>query len=153
MPRPPPRWCGSVAELADYGATATTTRCGPQIEQKENSMDHPENETMEVLVIVAFPEFQTSTSETAWEQDIIDAVSAAVHADKTLETIAVRQLEYEDCQWVFEGGMPMPDYEVTVGQDGSWHSGTELYRTEYEASGKDLQSLFDYLVEKGLVKK
>ena len=67
-------------------------------------MDHPENATMEVLVIVAFPELQTSTSEKAWEEDIIDAVSAAVYADKTLDTIAVRQLEYEDCQWVF---MPM----------------------------------------------
>jgi len=116
-------------------------------------VDHPENETMEVLVIVAFPGLQTSTSEKAWEQDIIDAVSATVYADKTLDTIAVRRLEYEDCQWIFEGGMPMPDYGVTVGQDGSWHSSTELYRTEYEASGQDLQSLFDYLVEKGLVKK
>ena len=116
-------------------------------------MDHPENETMEVLVTVAFPELQTSTSEKAWEQDIVDAISAAVYADTTLDTIAVRQLEYEDCQWVFEGGMPMPDYDVSVFQDGSWHSSTELYRTKYEASGQDLQSLFDYLAEKGLVKK
>jgi hypothetical protein len=29
----------------------------------------------------------------------------------------------------------------------------ELYQKEYEAGGQDLQSLFDYLVEKGLVKK
>ena len=108
---------------------------------------------MEVLVIVGFPELQTQTSEKAWEQDIIDAVSAAVYADKTLDTIAVRPLQYEDCQWVLESGMPMPDYDVTVFQDGSWHSSTELYRTKYEASGQDLQSLFDYLVEKGLVKK
>ena len=47
----------------------------------------------------------------------------------------------------------MPDYGVTVFQNGSWHSGVELYRTEYEAGGQDLQSLFDYLIEKGLVKK
>ena len=40
-------------------------------------MDHPDNETMEVLVIVAFPDLQTQPSEQAWEQDIIDAVSAA----------------------------------------------------------------------------
>ena len=112
-----------------------------------------DNATMEVLVIVAFPELKTQTSEKAWEEDIIDAVSAAVYADKTLDTVAVRQLEYEDCQWVFEGGMPLPDYDVTVGQDGSWNSSTELYRTDYEASGGDLQSLFDYLIEKGLVKK
>jgi hypothetical protein len=116
-------------------------------------VDHPENETMEVLVVVAFPELKTLASEKAWEEDIIDAVSAAVYADKTLDTVAVRELEYEDCQWIFEGGMPMPDYNVTVGQDGSWHSGVELYRSEYKASGRDLQSLFDYLIEKGLVKK
>ena len=114
-------------------------------------MSDPDHETMEVLVIVAFPKFRTQPSEQAWEQGIIDAVSAAVYADKTLDTLAVRRLEYEDCQWVFEGGMPMPDYGVTVGRDGSWHSGTELYCTEYEAGGKDLQSLFDYLVEKGRI--
>lgn len=116
-------------------------------------MDHPENETMEVLVIVAFPELQTQPSEEAWEQDIVDAVSAAVYSDKTLDTIAVRRLEYEDCQWVFECGMPMPDYNVTVGQDGSWHSGLELVPEHSEAKGDDLQSLFDYLVGKGLVTK
>jgi len=108
---------------------------------------------MEVLVIVAFPELQTPTSEKAWEQDIVDAVSAAVYADKTLDTIAVRPLEYEDCQWVFDGGMPMPDYGVTVGQDGSWHSGTVPFVSEGEASGQNLQSLFDYLVKKGRIKK
>ena len=116
-------------------------------------MSDPAHETMEVLVIVAFPELRTRPSEEAWEQDIIDAVSAAVYADKTLDTLAVRRLEYEDCQWIFEGGMPIPAYDVTVGRDGSWHSGTELLVGNYEASGQDLQSLFDYLVEKELVKK
>ena len=110
-------------------------------------------DTMEVLVIVAFPALQTQTSEAAWEQDIIDAVSAAVYADKTLDTIAVRRLEYEDCEWIFEGGMPIPSYDVTVGRNGRWHSGTELYRSDYEAGGEDLQSLFDYLVAKGVIKK
>ena len=116
-------------------------------------MDHPENETMEVLVTVAFPELETQTSEKAWEQDVLDAVSAAVHADKTIDTLAVRPLEYEDCQWVFEGGMPMPNYGVTVGQNGSWHSGVTPFPEDPDARGEDLQSLFDYLVEKGLVKK
>ena len=51
-----------------------------------------DNDVMEVLVIVAFPELQTQQSEQAWEQDIIDAVSAAAYADKTLDTIAVRRL-------------------------------------------------------------
>ena len=120
------------------------------IDQKENCVD---NETMEVLVVVAFPELKTLPSEKAWEEGIIDAVSAAVYADKTLDTKAVRELEYEDCQWIFEGGMPLHNYDVTVGQDGSWHSSVKLYQKEYEASGEDLQSLFDYLVEKGLVKK
>jgi len=83
----------------------------------------------------------------------VDAVSAAVYADKTLDTLAVRPLEYEDCEWVFDAGMPMPDDGVTVFRSGSWHSGVELYRTDYEAGGQDLQSLFDYLVEKALVKK
>ena len=51
--------------------------------------------------------------------------------------------------------MPIPSYDVTVGRNGRWHSGIELYGTEHEvASGEDLQSLFDHLVEKGrLVKK
>jgi hypothetical protein len=52
-----------------------------------------DNETMEVLVIVAFPELKTRPSEKAWEEGIIDAVSAAVYADKTLDTVAVRELE------------------------------------------------------------
>ena len=82
-------------------------------------MAQPDNDTMEVLVIVRFPELQSQQGEKAWEEAIVDAVSAAVHADKTLDTIAVRPLEYEDCQWIFECGMPMPDYGVTVGQDGS----------------------------------
>ena len=111
------------------------------------------NDRMELLVIVAFPDFQTRTSEEAWEQDIVTAVSAAVYADKSLDTLSVRQLEYEDCEWVFESGMPIPSYDVTVGQNGAWHSGIDLFGTEYETSGEDLQSLFDYLVEKGLVKR
>ena len=116
-------------------------------------MDHPENETMEVLVIVAFPEIKSQQSEKAWEEDIVNAVSAAVYADKTLDTIAVRPLEYENCQWVFEGGMPMPDYDVTVGQDGSWHSGSKPFLDKPEVRGENLQSLFDYLVAKGKIKK
>ena len=116
------------------------------------SMDYPENETMEVLVIAAFPELKTSRAK-AWEEDIVNAVSAAVYADKTLDTVAVRRLEYEDCEWVFEGGMPIPEYDVTVFQDGSWHSSTSLYKIEYEARRPDLQSLFDYLVAKGKIKK
>lgn len=115
-------------------------------------MEKPDSETMEVVVIVAFPEIRSQESEKAWEEDIVKAVAAAVYSDKTLDTIAVRPLEYEDCEWVFEGGMPMPDYDVTVGQDGSWHSGVELYRSHYEASGRDLQSLFEYLVKKGKIK-
>jgi hypothetical protein len=101
-------------------------------------------------VVTAFPDVHSRTAEEAWEQEIIDTVSAAVHADQTLDTVAVRQLEYEDCEWVFEIGMPMAAYGVTVFPNGSWHSGTPFAR--YEADGQDLQSLFDYLVEKGLVR-
>ena len=104
-------------------------------------------------MILTFPEIRTPESERAWEEDIVRAVSAAVYADKTLDTIAVRPLEYEDCQWVFEGGIPMPDYDVTVGKNGAWHSGVTLFSEHPEASGDDLQSLFDYLVEKGKIKK
>ena len=50
-------------------------------------MDHPDNETTEVLVVVSFPEAETRASEDAWEQVILDAVSNAVYADKTLDTI------------------------------------------------------------------
>ena len=73
-------------------------------------MDRPDQETMEVLVVIAMPPVETRASEIAWEQSILNAVSAAVHGDKTLNTIAVKPLEYEDCQWVFEGGMPLADY-------------------------------------------
>ena len=116
-------------------------------------MNRPDTETMEVLVIISFPQFKTRTSEDAWEQDIIDAVSAAVYADKTLDTVAVRQLEYEDCEWILEGGMPIHEYGIMVGQNGSWHSGITPFPENPEARGEDLQSLFDYLVKKGLVKK
>jgi hypothetical protein len=116
-------------------------------------MTPSDQDTMEVLVVVAMPSVETRVSEEAVEKDIVNAVLAAVRADTALDTVAVRPLEYEDCQWIFEGGMPLPDYGVTVGQDGSWHSGVKVYATEVEAQGKDLQSLFDYLVAKGLVKK
>lgn len=69
-------------------------------------MDHPENQTMEVPVFVAFPTIMAQESERAWKEDIVRAVSAAVYAEKTLDTIAVRPLEYENCQCVFDGGMP-----------------------------------------------
>ena len=71
-------------------------------------MNQPDQETMEVLVVVAMPPVETRTSEIAWEQSILDAVSTAVHADKTLNTIAVKPLEYEDCEWIFEGGCRCP---------------------------------------------
>ena len=116
-------------------------------------MDNPENETMEVMVIVAFPKIKTPESERAWEEDIVRAVSAAVYADKTLDTIAVRPLEYKDCLWIFDAGMPMPNYDVTVGGNGEWHSGVTPFPENPEARGDDLQSLFDYLVGKGKIKK
>ncbi len=116
-------------------------------------MNQPDQETMEVLVVVAMPPVETRTSEIAWEQSILDAVSTAVHADKTLNTIAVKPLEYEDCEWIFEMGLPLPKYDVTVFQDGSWHSGITPFPEKPDAKGEDLQSLLEYLVEKGLVKK
>ena len=117
-------------------------------------MVQPGNDTMEVLVIVAFPEeLRTQQGEEAWEQDIVNAVSAAVYADKTLDTIEVRPLQHEDCTWVFECGMPIPDYDVTIDDDGKWHSGIKLFPENPEARGDDLQSLFDYLVAKGKIKK
>ena len=121
--------------------------------ERSNMPDQPDQDTMEVLVVVAMPPVETRASERAWEEDIVSAVSAAVHADRTLDAVAVKPLEYEDCQWVFEGGMPMPDYDVTGGQDGSWHPGITPFPENPEARGGDLQSLFDYLVQKGRIKK
>lgn len=40
-----------------------------------------------------------------------------------------------------------------MGQDGSRHSGVTLFPEAPEARGKDLQSLFNYLVEKGRIGK
>jgi len=59
----------------------------------------------------------------------VNAVSAAVHADTTLDAVAVKPLGYEDWQMVFEAGCRMADYGVTVGQDGSWHSAYAFPRT------------------------
>jgi hypothetical protein len=104
------------------------------------------------MVEVAIPQVETRVSEEAWELDILKAVAMAVYADKTLQIRDVWLQDYQDCEWIFEGGMPMPNYGVTVFQDGSWHTGIEPY-PESAISGKDFQSLFNYLVEKGLVRK
>jgi hypothetical protein len=116
-------------------------------------MSLPEQDTVEILVTVGIPSLETRASEAAWEQDVLSAVSAAVRADATLNTLDVRLLSHEDCTWILEGGVPMPAYNVTVFEDGSWHSGVERFPKAPEASGQDLQSLFEYLVGKGLVKK
>jgi hypothetical protein len=116
-------------------------------------MDQPDQEVVEVLVVVAMPPMQYRPSEEAWEQDVLDAVSAAIHADKTIDALDVKLQEYEDCEWVFEGGMPMPDFGITVFQDGSWHTGDPFPREEPEVSGETLQALFDYLAKRGLMKK
>ena len=112
-----------------------------------------DQDTMEVLVVVAMPAVETRASERTWEEYIVNAVSAAVRANKTLDAVAVKPLEYEDCQWVFDAGMPIHAYDVTVGQDGSWHSGITPFPEKPEARGQDFQSLFDYLIEKGRIKK
>lgn len=116
-------------------------------------MSKRELNAVEVLVEVAMPSVQTRVSEEAWEQDILSAVATAVYADKTLQIRDVRLQHYEDCKWIFEGGMPIPNYGVTMFQDGSWHTSVEPYPENPAVSGQDLQSLFDYLVEKGLVRK
>ena len=111
------------------------------------------NETMEVLVVIAFPKLATRASEEAWENDIVNAVTAAVRADTTIDAIAIKPLEYEDCEWVREVGTPVSGYDVTIFEDGSWHSGTDLFAMMYDAKGSDLQSLFEYLAEKGKIRK
>ena len=116
-------------------------------------MSKRELNAVEVLVEVAMPQIETRVSEEAWEQDILSAVATAVNADKTLQIRDVRLQDYQDCVWIFEGGMPMPKYGVTIFQDGSWHTGVEPYPENPAVSGKDLQSLFNYFVEKGLVRK
>lgn len=116
-------------------------------------MNQPDQEAVEVLVVIAMPQIQFLPSEKAWERSVLDAISTAVQADKTLDTLSVKLLEYEDCEWVLEGGMPIPKYGVTVFDDGSWHVGEPFPSEEPEVSGEDFQSLFDYLAKKGLVKK
>jgi hypothetical protein len=108
---------------------------------------------VEVLVEVAMPELETRVSEEAWELDILKAVATAVYADKTLPIRDVRLMTSEDCEWIYESGMPMPEYNVTIFQDGGWWGTTDPINEKNAVEGKDLQSLFDYLVEKGLVRK
>ncbi len=79
---------------------------------------------MEVLV-VAMPPVETRASEVAWEQSILNTVSAAVHGDETLDTIAVKPLKYEDCRRIFEGGIwpPAPRKTCLTGAAEAPHSG------------------------------
>jgi len=55
-----------------------------------------------------------------------------------IRVLAVRPPGYDDCQWVFEGGMPIADYGVTVGQNGLRHSGVTPFPEDPEARGEDL---------------
>ena len=108
---------------------------------------------MEVLVTVNFPEIKTLPSEKAWEEDILRAVSSAVYADKTIDTKSIKQLDYDDCKWVLECGLPIQKYGVTIRQDGSWHTGLEVCPTNPETFGEDMKSLFEYLAENGLIEE
>ena len=108
---------------------------------------------VEVLVEVAMPELETRVSEEAWELDILKAVGTAVYADKTLAIRDVRLMTSEDCEWIYESGMPLPEYNVTIFQDGGWWGTIDPIKERNAVEGNDLQSLFDYLVEKGLVRK
>jgi hypothetical protein len=114
---------------------------------------HRELNAIEILVEVAMPVIETRVSEEAWEQDILTAVSTAVHADKTLDIRDVRIQQYEDCEWILESGVPLPEYNVTIFQDGGWWGTIDPVNEKNAREGNDLQSLFDYLVEKGLVRK
>jgi len=116
-------------------------------------LQHRELNAIEILVEVAMPVIETRVSEEAWEQDILTAVSTAVHADKTLDIRDVRIQQYEDCEWILESGVPLPEYNVTIFQDGGWWGTIDPVNEKNAREGNDLQSLFDYLVEKGLVRK
>jgi len=108
---------------------------------------------VEVLVEVAMPELDTRVSEEAWELDILNAVATAVYTDKTLAIRNVRLMTSEDCEWIYESGMALPDYNLTVFQDGSWWGTIDPLNENDAKEGNNLQSLFDYLMEKGVVKK
>ena len=95
------------------------------------------------------PELETRVSEEAWELDILKAVGTAVYADKTLAIRDVRLMTSVDCEWIYESGMPLPEYNVTIFRDGGWWGTVEKNAVE----GNDLQSLFDYLVKKGVVRR
>jgi hypothetical protein len=108
---------------------------------------------VEVLVEVAMPELETRVSEEAGELDILKAVATAVYADKTLPIRDVRIMTYEDCEWIYETGMAIPKYNVTIFQDGGWWGTIDPVKERNAVEGNVLQSLFDYLVEKGLARK
>lgn len=108
---------------------------------------------VEVIVEVAMPELETRVSEDAWELDILKAVGTAVYADKTLPIRDVRLMTHEDCEWIYESGMPLPKYNVTIFQDGGWWGTIDPVNEKNAAEGDDLQSLFDYLVKRGVVRK
>jgi hypothetical protein len=120
---------------------------------KDSPLPPPELNAVEILVEVAMPELTTRVSEEAWEQDILNAVATAVYADKTLPIRDVRIMTYEDCKWIYESGMAIPKYNVTIFQGGGWWGTSDPIKERNAVEGDDLQSLFDYLVEKGLVKR
>jgi hypothetical protein len=125
----------------------------PSPNRRNFNMPNRELNAVEILVEVAMPEVQSRVSEQAWELDILKAVSTAVHADKTLQIRDVRIQEYEDCEWIYESGMPISKYNVTIFQDGGWWGTIDPVNKKGVREGEDLQSLFDYLVEKGLLRK
>jgi hypothetical protein len=89
------------------------------------------------------PELQGRVSEEAWEQDILKAVNAAVYADKTLPIRGVRLMTYEDCEWIYETGMPLPDYNATIFPNGGWWGTIDPVHEKNAMEGDNLQSLFD----------
>jgi hypothetical protein len=89
------------------------------------------------------PNFRVS--EARLEEEAVTAVADCLANDKTIEFQRASLLEFEHCQWVFEGGMPVAcglEQPVRLFSDGSW---SYPYHGDDHVSGRDFRSLIEFI--------
>lgn len=107
---------------------------------------------MEIDVVVTVEvegEPQSRLSEQRFEDEVLQAVKAAVLKESSINVAAVSLIDFEHCKWVRELGMPVAWKEIPEGvdvfEDGSWSVPANGFGKESMASGPDLSSLLEYI--------
>ena len=104
---------------------------------------------VEVIVEVAMPELETQGFRGRLGNWTSSKQSAPPFMHKTLPIRDVRLMTHEDCEWIYESGMPLPKYNVTIFQDGGWWGMIDPVNEKNAAEGDDLQSVVRLFGEKG----